>query len=296
MILYILAALCVAFGAALCHWLGAFAGLGWLWLLPLGALGAFAVCAAAVYAVLVIACACVDLNKPRQRYSRLFYWLIQIIVQVCFPVLRVRITTKGLEQRPKKGRYLLVSNHLHEIDPAVLHRYFPEGDLAFIGKKEVMDMKLVNKTMHATLSQFIDRENDRQALKTILTCIRLLKEDRCSIAVFPEGGIADDVKLQHFRPGVFKIAQKTGVPIVVCTLQGTNKVLPLVRKLKPSRVELHLLGVIQPEEYEGLRTTELAARIYRMMYADLPEEYKHPQESGVGTAPESPLAEGLSAD
>ena len=277
MIFYGLLALCAGAGIGICHWQDAFSYHAWLWLLPLSAVGIFLAVAAAVYLTLRIACAAVDLNKPRDRYSRFFWCLAQIIVQVCFPVLRVRITTRGLEKRPKKGRYLLVSNHLHEIDPAVLHRYFPEGDLAFIGKKEVKNMAIVNKAMHATLGQFIDRENDREALKTILRCIELLKKDACSIAVFPEGGIADDEKLQHFRPGVFKIAQKTGVPIVVCTIQGTNHVMNLVRKGKSAQVELHLLDVIQPEDYVNLKTTELAAMIYDKMYADLPDHYKHPE-------------------
>ena len=277
MIFYGLLALCAGIGIGVCCGLGAFGGLTWLWLLPLSAVGAFLAVAAAVYLTLRVACATVDMNKPRQRYSRFFWCLAQTVIQVCFPVLRVRIRTRGIENRPKKGRYLLVCNHLHEIDPAVLHRYFPEGDLAFIGKKEVRDMAIVNKAMHATLGQFLDRRDDRDGLRVILRCIDLLRKDACSVAVFPEGGIADDRKLQHFRPGVFKIAQKTQVPIVVCTIQGTDRVMPLVRKLKPSRVELHLLDVIPPERYAGMKTPELADMIYQMMYRDLPDEYKHPE-------------------
>ena len=40
------------------------------------------------------------------------------------------------------------------------------------------------------MGQMLNRENDREALKTIVTCIRLLKDDEVSIGVFPEGGIA----------------------------------------------------------------------------------------------------------
>ena len=130
-------------------------------------------------------------------------------------------------------------------------------------------MPFVGKLMHKMLCQLINRENDREALKTILKCIQLLKEDKASIAAFPEGYIHDDRKLHHFRHGVFKIAMKTRVPIAVCTLRGTHEVLPLAKKLKPSHVEVRLLAVIGPEEYEGLTTVELSERIYEMMAADL---------------------------
>ena len=144
--------------------------------------------------------------------------------------------------------------------------------VAFISKREVQGFFLVGKVMHKLLCQPINRENDREALKTIVRCIQIIKEDKASIAVFPEGYIYDDRKLHHFRPGVFKIATKTKVPIVVCTMHGTHEVLPKAFKLKPSQVQMHLLQVIYPEDYEGLTTVELSERVYELMAADLGPE------------------------
>ena len=124
--------------------------------------------------------------------------------------------------------------------------------------------------MHKIQCQLINRENDREALKTILKCIQILKEDKASIGVFPEGGIlSEDGKLHRFRPGVFKIAQKANVPIVVCTLKNTLNVIPNLLKLKPSRVEMNVLAVIPPEEIKGITTVDIADRCYRMMAEDL---------------------------
>ena len=126
--------------------------------------------------------------------------------------------------------------------------------------------------MHKLLCQPINRENDREALKTILKCIQIIKEDKASVAAFPEGYIHPDKKLHHFRPGVFKIATKAKVPIVVCTMRGTTDVLSSFKRLKSSTVDVRLLQVIQPEEYEGITTVELADRIYQMMAQDLGPE------------------------
>ena len=108
-----------------------------------------------------------------------------------------------MEQPIPSGRFLLVCNHLHEIDPAVLLRAFPKSQLAFISKREVSNMFLVGKFLHKMLGQPINRENDREALKTILNCIRLLDEDKASVAVFPEGGIRGGHVLHPLRHGVF---------------------------------------------------------------------------------------------
>ena len=78
--------------------------------------------------------------------------------------------------------------------------------------------------------------------------------------------------MHHFRHGAFKIAQKTHVPVVVCTLRGTEKVFHNAARLKRSQVQLHLVGVISPAEYAGKTTVELGQRVYEMMARDLGPE------------------------
>ena len=89
------------------------------------------------------------------------------------------------------------------------------------------------------------------------------------MAVFPEGGIADDLLLHHFRPGVFKIAQKANVPIVVCTLKNTKVVVKNLMKWKRSDVEMKVLEVIPAEQLKGVTTVDIAHRCYKLMAEDL---------------------------
>ena len=170
-------------------------------------------------------------------------------------------------------------NHLHNIDPAFIMNAFPKSQLSFVAKREAKEMFLVGKVIGKLMGSFINRENDREALKTILRCIHLLKEDKASVAIFPEGRINKFRKLAHFRPGVFKIAQKADVPVVVCTLRGTQTVLERLLKCKPSKVELHLLEVIPAQELQGVTTVDIADRVYKLMADDLgPENILTPEE------------------
>ena len=63
------------------------------------------------------------------------------------------------------------------------------------------------------------------------------------------------------------------MPIVVCTITNTFKVMGNLKKLKPTDIELHLLAVIPPEELEGVTTVDIANRIHTMMAEDLGPEY-----------------------
>lgn len=238
----------------------------------LGFVGSFLVLAVLAFVLFYVMCNVIDPKKPQEKDSRFYRNLIHLYLDAVISVARVKIKTRGMEQTPESGRFLLVSNHRDNIDPAFLLTCFRKKQLAFISKREVQGYFLVGKLMHKILCQPINRENDREALKTILKCIQILQEDKASVAVFPEGYIHDDRKLHHFRPGVFKIATKTKVPIVVCTLRGTHEALPLAMKLKSSQVEVRLLKVIYPEKYENLTTVELSERIYELMAADLGPE------------------------
>lgn len=221
------------------------------------------------FLLLWIASLFVDTEKTQEKDNGFYRFITQTTTRVAVWILRMRVHTTGLEQTPRDGRFLLVCNHLSLLDPVMLLAYFRKSQLAFISKRENNSMFLVGKLMHKMLCQLINRENDREALKTIINCIRLIQEDKASIGVFPEGYIHGDEKLHPFRSGVFKIAQKAKVPIVVCTLQNTQKVKENMPRFKPTDIHLHLVGVVRPEEIEGLTTVDIANRVHAMMAEDL---------------------------
>lgn len=240
-----------------------------LWHIPVGLIVGILLFTLLAFLFLWILCAVVN-QKKEQKHDNLFYrGVMYFYIRLIMIVTRVRIRTKGLEQTPKQGRFLLVCNHLSEADPVILLHFFRKSQLAFITKRENTSMFLVGPLMHKIMCQPINRENDREALKTILNCIRLIQENEVSIGVFPEGYIKGDGLLHHFRSGVFKIAQKTGVPIVVCTLKDTAKIFTNLSKLKSTEVYLNLVKTIQPEEYAGMKTTEIADMVYNLMAEDL---------------------------
>lgn len=244
-----------------------------LWLLPVVFAGTYLALLLVAFLILWLFSVAVDMEKPQEEDSKLYRRVMYFYIEALIPLVGLKIETAGLEKTPKDGRFLLVCNHQNESDPGILLHYFKKSQLAFISKKENRTMIVVGPFMHKTLCQLVNRENDREALKTILKCIQIIKEDKASIGAFPEGGILIKDKLSHFRSGIFKIAQKANVPIVVCTLKGTSDLFINMRKLKRTHVRLHLVDVIPAEEVKGANTVELGERIYTMMLNDLGPEY-----------------------
>ena len=73
---------------------------------------------------------------------------------------------------------------------------------------------------------FLDRENPKEGLKTILQGIEYVKRG-VSVWIFPEGTRnrnEDPLDLLPFKEGSLKIAEKSGCPVVPVALTGTADV------------------------------------------------------------------------
>ena len=261
-----------ALSAVVCLLTDAFAGTQWLYLLPACFAGGFLLGALLLAVFLCIICGVVDMKVLPEEDSKFYRRAAHVYIKALKTILRLKVKTTGMEKVPAEGRFLLVCNHMSDLDPVVLFHCFEKSQLAFVSKRENDEKIFVGPFMRKLLCQPINRENDREALKTILRCIQLVKEDKVSMAVFPEGYTSLDCKLRHFRNGVFKIAQKAGVPVVVCTVHDTRKAMKSMLKLKGGSVEVHTLEVISAEEVKSLSTVELGEKVYQIMAADMGPE------------------------
>ena len=105
---------------------------------------------------------------------------------------------------------------------------------------------------------FLDRTDNRQALKVILRAIELMKEGH-SMFVFPEGTRSKtEGEFLPFHAGSFKIATKPKAPIVPVTIVGMGDVLEdHFPKIKAARVVIEFGAPIETaqmsrEELKGI--------------------------------------------
>lgn len=252
---------------------GSFATSQWLWVLPVTFAGSWLVLVGLAFLYLMYRLSKIDMDVPREHDDPAFRKIVALYAHAFCTFLRMRFHVTGQELIPQEGRFLVVSNHLHEMDIPAIYFPFENKQLSFVSKWENKTMFVVGKVMHQLICPLINRENDREALKTILHCVHLLKDDEVSLCIFPEGYTSRDGRLQPLRAGSLKIATKAKVPIVVCTLQNTNKVMHNIKRLKPTDIYVHILDVITPEQQQGRTAVDLSEQIYQMMLSDLGPDY-----------------------
>ena len=240
-----------------------------VWLVPVLFIAIF-LCLTIIHLLLFVAFGyAVNLNKPANRFSRLYRGIVKLTLPMLFSIVRVKVESTGTEKAEGIYPAMLVCNHLNNIDPAVILNELPDLKLGFIGKKEIYkEMPFVAKYMHKLHCLPIDRENNREAAKTIIEAIRLIKSETASVAVFPEGYTSLDGELHEFRNGAFKIATKAECPIIVCTLLGTPEAVKNLL-VKKSTIYFDVLEVIPASEVANMTTAEISERVHSIMENNL---------------------------
>lgn len=176
----------------------------------------------------------------------------------------------GKEKIPANQRFLLVCNHKSNFDSFIITKYFGKYDLAFITKESNMKkIPLAGPLMQANCYLSIDRSDKLQSLEVMKRATHYVKENISSIAVFPEGTRQKgDVILGPFHEGVFNIALKGNVPIVITTVKGTKKIIKNF-PFRFSKTKLEVIGVIYPDEFQDKTCKEMSDHIHQIMYDDL---------------------------
>lgn len=223
-----------------------------------------------LYIVVLFVCTLfVDMQKPRTEDHPFVRFLIAETLRLVCQVGRVNIRVEGMEKMPA-GRFLLVSNHLSNFDPLIKLVAFQKYPLAFVTKPENLRIPLVGKIIRYCCFLPIDRENPRNAIRTIGAAAELIKNDTISVGIYPEGTRNKDEKevLLPFHAGVLMIAQKANAPIVVVTTKGTKGIGKRLF-LHRTDVTLKICEVISAEEVLAVRTTELSDRVRETMTKEL---------------------------
>ena len=263
--LYVFLALALLSGCALTYAASGFTSLAALWQVPVFFLGSFLAFVVLFLLVVLVSCLFVDPKKLLEKPSGYFRFLLNELCRIALALGGVRVNVTGLEKVPREGRFLLGSNHRFAFDPIVFYAVMPWAELAFLSKKENFSIFIVAQFMREVLCLPVDRDNDRESLKSILKAIQFIKDDKASIAVFPEGGTnKTGDPLLPYRNGAFKIAQKAGVPIVVCVLSNTPAILKNMFR-RHTDVYLDVLDISPAEDLAGVTTVQIGGRVHDTM-------------------------------
>lgn len=171
-------------------------------------------------------------NREKRDYSslRIVQWAFRVILKMT----SVQTTVIGEENVPDEP-VLFIGNHRSFFD--ILLTYSRCKRLTgYVAKKEMEHIPLLSTWMRYLYCLFLDRENPKEGLKTILQAIDYVKNG-ISVCIFPEGtrNKGEELSMLPFRDGAFKIATKTNCAIIPISMNNTSAIFenqfPKIRKV-----------------------------------------------------------------
>jgi len=188
------------------------------------------------------------LNHNAKEYSSLR--ILQWGLRTAFWLTGAKATIIGKENLIDET-CLYVSNHRSIVDIALLYPLC-KNPTGFISKKsmgKIPSFRTWLLTLHGLL---LDREDPRQGMKVILQAIENVKAGIC-MCIFPEGTRkrTEDGNLLPFHDGSFKIATKTGCPIIPIAINNSSAVFEdQFPRIKPAKVIVEICKPIYPSELD----------------------------------------------
>lgn len=181
----------------------------------------------------------------------------------------ITLEVHGQENVPKEDGFIFYPNHQGLFDVLTFLASSPKP-FACVIKKEAKDIILLKQFLRSTGSLAMDREDLRQSMQVINQVAEEVKGGR-NYLIFPEGHRSSEGnKVQEFKAGSFKAAQKAKCPIVPCAL--INCFIPFdENSIRPVTVKLIYLKPMYYEEYQSMKTVEIAEDVKRRIEAAIAE-------------------------
>ncbi len=165
--------------------------------------------------------------------SRSSLAIVNWAFRVCLFFAGTTVIVKGEENVPKDEPVLYIGNHRSYFDILITYVRVPRPT-GYIAKREMLKWPLLVSWMKNLHCLFLDRNDVKQGLKIILTAIEKIKSG-ISICIFPEGTRnKENHTFMEFHEGSFKIASKSGCPIIPMTIYNSADIfedhLPKIKK------------------------------------------------------------------
>ncbi len=225
---------------------------------------------------------------PFDRSGAMQHWCARWWCRLVAWSIFARIRVRGQENILPDRTYVYMANHSSLVDTPALFAYLPY-QFRIMAKKELFYIPFMGWHLWTAGNFQVDRSDPRKTALSIKKVVDGVRSGK-SLAVFPEGTRSPDGKLREFKSGAFKIALRSGVPIVPVTIRGASALLPKGSLApRPGKVEVIIGKPIETsaftEQTLGALIDETRAAIESNLVEEAATETgQAPSENAVTTA------------
>ena len=185
-------------------------------------------------------------------------------------VTGARLVVEGQENIPKDGPCVFVGNHrsYYDIPLLLVALDAPHGILA---KEELGKIPLLNRWMKLLGCVFVQRDDVCASVRALNDATAIVESGR-SFIIFPEGTRykGEEGGAGEFKAGAFRIAVKTGAPVVPVAISGARGLFEAHgNRATPGTVYVRVLPPIQTAGMSRAEQKQLPDAVRQTILAEL---------------------------
>ena len=198
--------------------------------------------------------------------------ILNFILRLLFRIF-LRCKVEGWENFPKKGRVIVMINHINFLDPVLIGGLAPR-EINMMAKREVLGYPFLGFFIRLYGIVPIRRgEIDREALRRALEALAMEQP----LLMAPEGTRSHHGRLQKAKDGITYVALKADSPILPVAIWGQEKFFQNIKKLRPTEVHIRIgkpFKFVPPPKIERGDLTKMTTEAMYILASLLPPEYR----------------------
>ena len=193
-----------------------------------------------------------------------WFWIACWVCRV-FCILFFRVRTYGRDNIPRKGPFIIVSNHQSFLDPIFCGGLI-RRQVFFIARDTLFKNWFFGPLITSTNA--IPVKIGEPDISSMRKLIEKLKRG-WGVCLFPEGTRTHDGKITPFKPGLGLLSRRGNAPIIPVVIDGAFECWPRHQKLfRPGRIRVTYgkpISVEQVKEMGDKKLAELLTQTLRKM-------------------------------
>ena len=227
----------------------------------------FLLCSLVVIPILAVYVTLVSLTGPRRRtlkhLRKAISWYGTMALLLPFPWVRVKAEDHRGDAGPDTAIY--VFNHRSMSDPfLVVCLFWMDREIEGIQVVNIWPFRIPVLGLLARLAGYLSvREMETE---DFFARSAEYLEDGVSVVYFPEGTRSGGREMGQFHGSAFRLALRTGKPIVPVCIVGNERIPPrgsLV--LHPGTIRVRALPALMHDDYKDLTPFQLKNRVWQLM-------------------------------
>lgn len=201
-------------------------------------------------------------------YYYVMYWLMGIEIEV--------IDESNFNNKP----FIAISNHQSALDILILGRMFPIG-CTVTAKKSLKFVPFLGWFMSLSGTYFLDRSNRNSSVNTLNNGLKMVKEQKRALWIFPEGtrSYSTELDILPLKKGAFHLAQQGGIPVVPVVVSNTSTIFhPTWKVFNRGKITIKVMKPVPTDNLTKDDITQFSEKIRDDMIVELKKigysEYK----------------------